>query len=1019
MMRRRKRYVSVWLCLLTSLMLAVGWQPNQGEVVASTNAMITLDSPADDAVLSAGTVVISGTYVDTYDINLLIDGRTQASVMMTDPDADHSGTWQYELDTTMYSGPIQLVARGLNIRTRYGVWSPAIDVHVQNPGASQPDVTIASPGDGQTVQGVVDVEVSVASPNSLSEVQVRIGNGSWQTAVFNGNHYVVQWDTTGLQDQTFSIQARATDTLGNTGISLTTYAKIGTGTNEPFSMPSQDRAMWIWEPETYKLLLNPNARTVLDAFASDTTTFGSDPITTLYLAVGPFNGMNILEDDPGKLEDFISWAHQQGYEVHATIAGGTSPPYMGAYAQYHDEAIEEIEGIINYHLAAGVNEKFDGVNVDIEPYISQDFKSQYPALQLQYLDGLQKMIDRIQVAGIHLPFGPAIPKWYDTSPYAANITWNGSTKWLSEHIQDISDYIAIMDYRDQADGSAGIIAGAQGEMNYAISLGKPLSVVVGVETKDIANSGDPEVITFSEEGRTYMESELDKVYTAFDSQSSFGGVAMHHYDSLRALPSYWGTGGVYWEPPADSQSPGALDMNPTATALDHEQIRVTFGVAQDNMEVDRYIVYRSTQSGFTPDAPHVAGLARTHAFTDPGLLPDTTYYYKVAAVDLQGNIGPPTLETSATTAGTTLQPLMLQGMTVSDGNGTATVQMQVVDVLSGQPVSGAEVGGRFNYAGGTYHNGMTDSAGQVSFVSETIPTGYQVGFEPRSVPAAGYYWAQAYDEPHKAALYATAGLQHLEISSGTLSPSFDKNTMGYQVTVDQQTASVQVTPTSSANDQVVEVNGQPTASGSPSAPILLAEGENIIHVDVYGKKGERDRYKLTVTRLFAASHEFVAVADTHVDQNAPSTSFGQAQLLEVVDIPNAIGGGDRLTYMKFDLSAFTESVQSAKLYFHVNAAPSSSLNLTVYSYDTDNWDETMNWHNRLGAGSTIEGTVHVHSSGWHAIDVTTFVQNQMMTDQQVTFRIMDPNTRNIGVQINSSEHPDNQPYIKLNETSAP
>ncbi|NOU64015.1 hypothetical protein GC096_08260 [Paenibacillus sp. LMG 31461] len=79
------------------------------------------------------------------------------------------------------------------------------------------------------------------------------------------------------------------------------------------------------------MLLNPNSWTVLDTLAQDTATFGSDPITTFYLAVGSFAGMDILEDDPGKLRDFIIWAHQHGYAVQACIAGGTSPGYLGAY----------------------------------------------------------------------------------------------------------------------------------------------------------------------------------------------------------------------------------------------------------------------------------------------------------------------------------------------------------------------------------------------------------------------------------------------------------------------------------------------------------------------------------------------------------------------------------------------------------------------------------------------------------------------------------------------------------------
>ncbi|MCG6197596.1 fibronectin type III domain-containing protein, partial [Anoxybacillus sp. LAT_38] len=97
---------------------------------------------------------------------------------------------------------------------------------------------------------------------------------------------------------------------------------------------------------------------------------------------------------------------------------------------------------------------------------------------------------------------------YDSAAQAQNIPWRGTATWLSEHVQNISDYVAIMDYRDTADGSAGIIQGALGELAYANAIGKPGSVVIAVETLDIADGGDPETITFREEGRTHMESEL-------------------------------------------------------------------------------------------------------------------------------------------------------------------------------------------------------------------------------------------------------------------------------------------------------------------------------------------------------------------------------------------------------------------------------------------------------------------------------------------------------------------------------
>ncbi|KAF9116143.1 hypothetical protein BGX30_006068, partial [Mortierella sp. GBA39] len=105
----------------------------------------------------------------------------------------------------------------------------------------------------------------------------------------------------------------------------------------------QDRAMWIWENESYPLIMNPGSRNVLDAMASDTSTFGQRPVRTLYLAVGPYFGMRMLEEKRPEVRDFVGWAHDKGYQVQALIAGGTTPPYFGAYARYRTQAVAEFE----------------------------------------------------------------------------------------------------------------------------------------------------------------------------------------------------------------------------------------------------------------------------------------------------------------------------------------------------------------------------------------------------------------------------------------------------------------------------------------------------------------------------------------------------------------------------------------------------------------------------------------------------------------------------------------------------
>ena len=85
-------------------------------------------------------------------------------------------------------------------------------------------------------------------------------------------------------------------------------------------------------------------------------------------------------------------------------------------------------------------------------------------------------------------------------------------------------------------------------------------------------------------------------------------------------------------------------------------------------------------------------------------------------------------------------------------------------------------------------------------------------------------------------------LSGLELSTGTLEPTFDKDTLNYTATVANSVSSVKVMPTYTG-DTAVTVNGKDVASGSYSEDIALEVGPNAITV-VAGEK----TYTIVVTR---------------------------------------------------------------------------------------------------------------------------------------------------------------------------
>lgn len=120
----------------------------------------------------------------------------------------------------------------------------------------------------------------------------------------------------------------------------------------------------------------------------------------------------------------------------------------------------------------------------------------------------------------------------------------------------------------------------------------------------------------------------------------------------------------------------------------NEQITVSWNTASDNVGVDHYAVYGSTDPSFTSSASTLLGTAKVPYFThtQTGLL--RTWFYRVVAVDAAGNTGAPSAmagarsgfipaELTVTSLGPT--PSVADGVpqflyaTVSPGSSTGTV----------------------------------------------------------------------------------------------------------------------------------------------------------------------------------------------------------------------------------------------------------------------------------------------------------------------------------------------------------
>lgn len=101
-----------------------------------------------------------------------------------------------------------------------------------------------------------------------------------------------------------------------------------------------------------------------------------------------------------------------------------------------------------------------------------------------------------------------------------------------------------------------------------------------------------------------------------------------------------------------------------------------------------------------------------------------------------------------------------------------------------------------------------------------------------------------------------ATLSALSLSAGELEPEFASGTTNYALTT--SSGSTTVTPTVNQANASVTVNSIPIASGTESAPLLLAVGNTVISVVVTAEDGTTTQtHTITITRSSAESNDAV------------------------------------------------------------------------------------------------------------------------------------------------------------------
>jgi len=272
-------------------------------------------------------------------------------------------------------------------------------------------------------------------------------------------------------------------------------------------IPDVLRSLWVWKIDP---VLNPKQKKELFKLCERAD------IGVIYL----YFGASPTEESPEyreKLAKFLTECHERCINVEAL----TGNP-VWALKEYHHVALEWVKGFLEYNKGRPVEERIDGVSLDVEPYLTQEWNTdKKEVIKSDYIDFLEKCRALIDGYKGHFLFGMAIPLFYDREDEGE----------FERKIFEYIDYAALMDYYDTEDE---IIEKARFHIDMANKVGK--HVTIGVETQNLVEmkQGKPRN-TFYEEGWEEMERILTATADEFKKEPSFGGIAIHCYYAYRVL----------------------------------------------------------------------------------------------------------------------------------------------------------------------------------------------------------------------------------------------------------------------------------------------------------------------------------------------------------------------------------------------------------------------------------------------------------------------------------------------------
>ncbi|NKB23996.1 MAG: hypothetical protein GKR87_06395 [Kiritimatiellae bacterium] len=194
----------------------------------------------------------------------------------------------------------------------------------------------------------------------------------------------------------------------------------------------------------------------------------------------------------------------------------------------HSKVLEQLATVIEFDQQLPKKVHLSGIKYDVEPYLTTQWKAGWEKRKKviqDYLVLLQKAKELLDKDAPHLELSVDVPFWWDNPEFA--ILFNGQENLFTHHIQDLTDWIAIMSYRTT---SREVLKLVKTELTYAKQTGRSNSIAPGLETAEV--HGEEYWTSFWETPPEKFRKTLEKLRQELSGNPAVRCIMIHHYKSL-------------------------------------------------------------------------------------------------------------------------------------------------------------------------------------------------------------------------------------------------------------------------------------------------------------------------------------------------------------------------------------------------------------------------------------------------------------------------------------------------------